>query len=118
MGSELFFVDQHGVSGIIRNDLSIKADSTVSAELRAFLDRIKRTHDDPVTLAGLPSEFLLTLYVQTSLKKAERMTPQSKRDRRYLNRAVVCLRSDLLSHDYDLVARIRAITYYVLIETR
>lgn len=71
----VFFVDKHGTSGVIRNDLTIDAEEPISEEVEQFLERAKRSQDGTSpTIASLAPGFMFDLYLETSVMKVEQMS--------------------------------------------
>lgn len=73
---KLRVTDDNGTTNVIENDLS--AADALPEDVRRVIDRAKRSREGPVTLEALEPEFLIELYVETSLRRVESVTPGEK----------------------------------------
>lgn len=68
----VYFIDKNGTSGVIQNDLSVKAEEPVSEEVHSFLEKANSSYEEqPVTVTMLTPGFLIEFYVHTSARKVE-----------------------------------------------
>lgn len=71
------FVNSHGTVGTIHDDMTIESEGPVSSDTHRFVKRIKDNSKPPVSIEDRSPEFLINLFVQTSVQKVE-VVPKSK----------------------------------------